>query len=323
MVSNFGSASEMNDTIQKDSLVYYEDVPSKFFISQYISAQLMNLNFVCNDTSKYINGKKPPALIYNPVVAGGTGLDIAYKKYRVAFGLSLPNKNKPDSLFGTTDYIDFRIVSYYTRFGYDLYFQRYSGFYYEDPAIIDTGGVVHQRITRPDLTLFGFGFNAYYIFSKKLSLGASFKQTGRQVRTAGAFLSMLSYYYSGINSNGHLVPEDRLYDFYHVRNLKGGRFNTLVISPGYALSIVKNKFFVTGVLFTGLGYQYQQIEFLNDYLERSSPSFKFNLRLSSGYNGDFFFADVNFSVDFNTIPIQKTDVNIMMYMFRTSVGFRF
>lgn len=123
------------------------------------------------------------------------------------------------------------------------------------------------------------GGNTSYFFNKKFSYAATSFQNGKQLKSAGSFAPMLSYYYTEIDASN--VPE-----------LNGvvSYFANIALAPGYYYNwVIAKNFLVSGGVAFGGGIT------INTSGGRSTTlgMVHGSALLSLGYNSDRFYCGIN------------------------------
>lgn len=105
---------------------------------------------------------------------------------------------------GKTKALDLQIHNYGKKFTFDVFIQRYRGFYAED----ESGNVLALY---PDLKIRQYGAYGQYIFNnKKFSYRAAFNQNEKQLKSAGSFLIGGGVYFSKIESDSSFVHKKEI-----------------------------------------------------------------------------------------------------------------
>jgi hypothetical protein len=231
------------------------------------------------------------------------GIDLSLYDY----GISVKKEEgstKDEELYGKSDYYNFVFYKYSSKYGIDLHYQKYKGFYIDNP--VDFG---YQRgdpeTIRSDLKAISFGINYFYVFSDDFSLSAAFHQLAVQYRWDWSFMLMISMDYTSISSDYSLIPpqEEEYYGKY--AGFSDGRFISLGVSPGIGVTIPLSKFYYfTSAFFFGGGYMNKRYETDTGEFRKNRSFTKANLKLSTGYNDIDIFFGMLFLVDLtSTQPI--------------------
>ena len=197
----------------------------------------------------------------NPISLGGgfmwknTALSLSFG---YGFGF-LRDKEK-----GKTKAFDFQFHSYGRMFLYDIYIQKYRGFYNDDDGIV----------LYPDLKIEQYGLNWQYVFNKKkFSYMAAFDQNERQRKSAGSFLLGGGVYQSKIESDSAFVVDNekvfRKFQF----GLNGGYAHTWVLG---------RRWFVSGSVSVGVNFGTETFGRIFKEPFKISPTVL--SRVAAGYN---------------------------------------
>lgn len=266
------------------------------FVTSYCSAQidsayirpynhkLMLLGYAVKDML-FLSFETPEQeLTYMPnnPVELGLGVAINNTVLCVAYGYGFDFMR--DKELGKTKSFDFQLHDYGRKFVFDLFVQRYKGFYMEDEK------AKKEYVLCPDLRVRQYGANGQYIFNnKRFSYKAAFNQSEKQLRSAGSFLIGAGIYHSKIQSDSSFVYNNR-------RTLENFQFG---ISGGYVYTWVLGKrWHITLATTVGISFGCETFSrFGKDRLEISPTVLP---RFAAAYNHDnwalslSFVANVNF-----------------------------
>lgn len=172
----------------------------------------------------------------NPV---GIGLGVAVNNTVLSFSYSYGFDFMRDRKFGKTKALDFQFHHYGRKFVFDLFVQRYRGFYLEDDKNNFLG-------LFPDLRIRNYGVFGQYVFNnRKFSYRAAFDQNEKQLKSAGSFLLG-----GGVHTTKIYSDTTRFFNDKNVlRNFQFG------VSGGYAyIWAINNKWFVSGSTTVGINF---------------------------------------------------------------------
>lgn len=175
-----------------------------------------------------------------------------------------------DKELGKTESFDFQFHNYGRKFVFDLFVQRYKGFYMEED---NAGG---NFVLCPDLSIRQYGINGQYILnSKRFSYKAAFAQSERQERSAGSVIFGAGIYSTRIYSDSSFVYNDK----HDLSNFQFG------ISAGYAYTWVLGKYwYINGSATVGIHFGSESAKrFGKDKLQVSPTVFP---RIAVGYDRD-------------------------------------
>lgn len=236
---------------------------------------------------------------------------------------SVPVDIKSQQRFGVSEVRDFQLVLLGSRWLADIYTQKYKGFYFSTPGLIVPADQPYPQ--RSDLVTRNIGFSFAYIFNnKKFSLRSAYNFAERQKSSRGSFL--ISYIISSFNvsSDSALVMRPDRSAFGVGSSTEDARFTSLGLAPGYSYNFVFGPFFLNTTLVLGpahywVRYNLQEGQVKNDISINAYSA----VRLGLGYNGDRFFAGLNFASQGRTVRIEQLSFDNANTTVRLVAGFRF
>ncbi|OHD65392.1 MAG: hypothetical protein A2176_15675 [Spirochaetes bacterium RBG_13_51_14] len=193
-------------------------------------------------------------------------------------------------------------ASYFSRvFGAELFYKRY-GRYYIANSPYGIGRVWNNANSGSRMETESAGLNLFLFMKDLTSLNesysyqASFEQTEKQARSAGAFMIIAGADYSRLDSGLPVVPEYArlLMMFLNLYGITGWRFIGFSFGAGFAYTLVlAGDFFIAPVI--GLAVHPYQMEFFTGTGTKKDfriDSLKGFGRICAGYNGELFFTSV-------------------------------
>lgn len=308
-----GFAQDGNDSVRQKYIHTFEE-----YFSAWPVVKKRTLAFQAaqkNDRSNRVN------FLPNDSYSIGAGAYVFDVTVELAF--AIPIEEKSYFLYGRSDALDVGLNALARAWGADLYYQKYRGFYADDPSIDYTGGQPYPQ--RRDILTRNFGITGFYIFNrKKFSFQSAFNFSERQVKSSGSFLI------SGAINSFKLTADSAVLDASYRNEFGEGsafedlRYVTVSLMPGYAYHFIYRYFFVNAALMAGPGhnwinYKNQNGSGKNDITFNSLLS----LRIGAGYNGKRFFAGIAYmrqwrNVDFGNIYFTNSST-----VFRVLAGYRF
>lgn len=241
---------------QVDS-TYIGSIEKKFAIKGYFGQSFVMLMHRAGNNDDYTYAPNNPISMGGGFMWKNTALSLSF-----GYGFSfLRDKER-----GKTKAFDFQFHSYGRMFTYDIYIQKYKGFYNDDKGII----------LYPDLKIEQYGLNWQYVFNKrKFSYMAAFDQNERQRKSAGSFLLGGGVYQSKIESDSAFVVDDKKV----FRNFQFG------LNTGYAHTwVLGRRWFVSGSLSMGINFGTEKFNKIFKQPFEVSPSIL--TRIAAGYNRD-------------------------------------
>ncbi|MBL7896065.1 MAG: DUF4421 family protein [Bacteroidia bacterium] len=277
---------------------------------------------IFNVSSRKKNGEN---FNWKPSIPGVVGAAIRIKKVYVSAAFKLPSDKTLIKQYCDTKYTDIFINIQGRITSWGFFYRDYKGYYLKDYGKFysnwneDSLGYPKSN----NLHVIEGGLNIGFNFNKNFSLNAAFAQSERQKKSAGSFLMNISERYQRIETDTNIVPPGQKDNYPNLDRLQAGDFLTTLISFGAGYQFVMGKFHLTPVLLAGTGVQFQS------YVQSSFKRFWINVptyvngRAQFGYNGDNFFANVIYGIEFNTIPIKESRIRLYYQNIEFGLGIRF
>lgn len=262
---------------------------------------------------------------YQPAMPGVSGIALKIKKVYISAAIQLPASENLKKTYGSSKFrnININIHGRVTQWG--LFYRDYKGFYltnyqkYYPNHNVDSLGYPKS----PGLRIIESGLNFGINFNRNFSMNAAFSQGERQKRGAGSFLMGFSERYQRIDADTSFVPAGQGDKYPNLNKLQYGNFYSTIISMGAGYQFVIRKFHFTPIIMLGTGFQIQS------YAQTKRNKLRFNyltyanLKGQFGYNGDHFFANVIYGIEFNSIPITESRIRLIHKWFEVGAGIRF
>jgi len=187
--------------------------------------------------------------------------------------------NEDDEIKGKTKFVNFGTRFYLGRFMQNFQYRTTKGFFVEDLDFPDT-----DLFVASDLRVGKLGGSTAYILNPDFSFRAIFKQNEWQMKSAGSFVPILSYYWTRISDK---EPEtDTFFD--------------ITLGPSYYYNlIVKKDFLVSAGAHIGLGYNSTKLSFSDGMPSQRFEGLTYTteLKVAFGYNTTHFFTGMNITFD--------------------------
>ncbi len=241
---------------------------------------------------------------YSANVPLSLGASIHYKSFGISYSQEMDN-SEDDSKYGKTKYTDIQLYYHQKKIGYELYYQKYKGYYLEDSKKFGFENSDSNTI-RPDIKTQNIGFNIIYVFSKKYSTQTLFNQSTNQKKLNWTFLMMGSFNQLRLNSNRNLIPDTEAIFYGENNSFRGGTYNVVAISPGLAIIAPFHNFYISSALITGYGFSQSNNQYLNENKKSGEAFIKINLKFGAGYNGKRIFTGMATSLD-SLVPMKSGD----------------
>lgn len=265
------------------------------------------------------------AFTWKPAMPGIVGAAIKIKKVYISAAVQLPGSNHYKQKYGDSKSRNIYVNIQGRTLLWTLFYRDYKGFYLSDyqKHVPNWNQDSLGFPKSPNLRVIEGGVNLGFNFNKNFSMAAAFSQTERQKKGAGSFLMGISERYQHIEGDTNIVPLSEEIHYPSLSRLKQGNFFSTIISLGAGYQFVVKKFHFTPIVMLGSGVQIQS------YTQTNHTKLRFNLptyalgRAQIGYNGDHFFTNVIYSLEFNSIPIRESRIRLVHNWIEFGVGMRF
>jgi hypothetical protein len=257
---------------------------------------------------------------YN-IGAGGS-----FKSFLLQGSVRIPGTYKDETKYGKTKYTDLQLAMYRNKFGGNIYYKKYSGFYMAKPNnIFSEWEPSAPHPLRGDIELTNIGGEAYYVFNdQKYSISAACKLTEIQKKNAGTSLVIYNVSYLGLNADSSLIPSNQHAYYNTLSEITGGDFFFTNLLYGYSyFFVLKKYFYITPFLFAGPGYVEKNYKTDAGRLKTKDMMFQGNFRLRAGYNGNNFLAGLIFDGNAYLMPEKEIRLQSTIITITVFAGYRF
>ena len=268
---------------------------------------------------------------YYPNVRSAVGLAFFYGMNGFAINYNFDNTDPLRvQTYGRTRYVDLNFNTYDVRFGYDLLYQSYRGFFVARPQNIfyPTQAVSEPYPSRADILLRNAGINLWHVYNwAKFSMPAAFAQVRRQKRSAGSPLHLITAFYTTIRGDSAIQSPAAFGASVGADSggpaFSRGRYLTLSFAPGYGYTVVVGHFYASAVAFVGPGLQLQQVGLAgrDDYY--LSTILRTQLRGAIGFDKNRWFGSAQLLYDRNRNYLEGLRLQITNNGFTLQAGYRF
>lgn len=168
----------------------------------------------------------------------------------------------------------------------------------------------------------------YIVNSSTYSYRASMYQSEYQLKTAGSVLFRFEPFYRNLGTkSGSVIPEayDLPQRFEHLTGLEYVKAPGLLFMPGYGINIVvpNSRFFISPILFAGMGVAYNTYEATNGKRSFSNAEYAANFLLNAGYNGTRSYTKFLFTWSGAYAALEPAYLTSSNLTFMLSYGIRF
>jgi hypothetical protein len=293
---------------------YIQRYPHHFFLWPVLKQRALRFDVKNTNTKDEIQFEP------NNSYSLGFGAYIFDLSFEVTFAIPINEKSK--KIYGESKARDLQINTLSRKWGADLYWQKYQGFYYDDGEFRPDDVPYPQR---SDITTRNFGFTGLYVFNDtKYSLRSAFNFSERQVKSGGSWLVSGTVNSFKLSADSAVIGPSHRDDFGPGSAFEELRYTTLSIAPGYAYNFIYRNFFASSALMLGPAHNWTYYK-EEDKEERNDIRFNLyaGLRLGIGYSTDRFFAGVNFVTQTRAVRFEELQVRSSTSTFRMLIGYRF
>jgi hypothetical protein len=315
--------------LQRDSLSKYprEDRFDHSYIedeSRFLTPRL----FLVQDNQPIavrVDGQPFRSLIYQPNLPFAVGAGLFYRWFGLQVGFPIQAFARPEGSRGYTRAFVLNVNSYLRRYGFDVHYTRYNGFYLSNPGQVVPALSTPPYPIRSDLRSESIGGNFVFVFNhRKFSFRAAFIQTERQLKTAGSFLLQPTFNYIRFAGDSALTAVRGL-SFNGAPaglGLRSGISLSAGVNFGYARTLVMSKrFYGMMAVLPGITLGTHSYTLDDNEVRRST---RFNVRGhfrgAIGYNGERWFGGLASTVDLYDIRVTP-DLALSYAVVRTQLFF--
>lgn len=311
--SQFNQARQRRDSVRA---IYIEEFPDDFSIWPLLKYRA--LTFSIQDKKQ-----KEPAVVFNPNNDFKLGAGFYLFELSFEVSLSVPIAVRDEAIYGESKATDLQINMLTKSFGLDLYYQKYAGFYKDDPSIKIPPGDSYP--IRPDIDTRNFGLSAFYVWNnKKFSIRSSYNYADRQKKSAGSFILYGTINAFSVTGDSAILSTPTQEEFGVGSDFVRLRYTTFSLAPGYSYNLVLKRVFFNGTFAIGpahhwVYYRGEEGKGHHDIVFNSS----YTLRLAAGYSGHRFFTGAGVVIQSRTVKFQDVRFENSTSVFRLLVGYRF
>ncbi len=306
-------SGQLNDSIRS---IYIKSYPDKFFLWPVLKQR--SLAFSLEDPLP--NGKR---VEFKPNNSYGLGLGLYVFDLGVEVVFAIPVAASKEATFGKTKATDLQLNILSKRWGADILYQRYKGFYIANPNSPVLANAAYPQ--RPDIVTENFGVAGVYAFNpNRFSLRSSFTFADRQLKSSGAFLLSAAFNSFQIEADSAILDPANAALLGITNSFQALDYRTYAIAPGYSYNFEKKNFFFSILL--AIGPAIQEFHFRDisgvDHSDTKVNSF-FDGRLAIGYSNDRFFAGITAANQIRNVVFENVRFGSSSSTFRILFGWRF
>ncbi len=289
---------------------YIEKFPDKFFVWPLFKKRSLSFDIRNGDNEK---------IKYKPNSAFSLGIGVYLFEIAAEISFTLPINEKSQSAYGSTDAREFHANFIGNNWGVDVFRQKYSGFYFNDPS--GSPGIV---IKRPDIDLTNTGINGIYAFNKKkFSLRSAYNYSERQVKSGGSIIITGNLNTFRLSADSVILTK-KSSSSSNDSNLLLMRYTTISVAGGYTYTLVYRSFFLNGALSVGPAHNWILYSRPSgtEYYDVAVNTYS-DIRVAIGYNSDRVFGGMSLVtqsryIRFDDIRFANTNTFVKLM-----IGYRF
>jgi hypothetical protein len=295
---------------------YIKSYPDHFFIWPVLKQRKLDFEL------RNVDGRKS-TLQYksNKPYSLGVGMYLFELGFELAFAVPLDEQSK--RIYGESKSRDIQLNILGKKWGADLAYQRYSGFYIEDENNPLPANTPH--IQRPDIVTRNTSFTINRTFnSNKFSFRSAYNFAERQLTSAGSPIVFASFDNVVTKGDSAIIGGRFAPEFAESSRINYIRSNNLGVAPGYTYSLIFKGFFINGGLAVGPAHNWLKYQ-TEDGTEQTKLRFSAFVaaRIALGYNGDKFFGGLTFMNQGRNVKFDNVQLSNSQSAFKVLVGYRF
>jgi len=313
-----GSESLKAVSDDKDSVrrYYIKQFPDYFFLYPVLKQRTLNFELAKIDRTSL--------LTYKPNNTYSLGLGVYLFEVGLEVGFAIPLKEQSIDRYGDSFARDIQLNVLTKRWGVDVFYQRYSGFYIIDKEYEPLATEPFPQ--RPDIATKNFGVTGHYVFNnQKFSFRSAYNYSERQLYSKGSFLLFAALNTFRVAADSSIVEHDRQDSFGTHVDFVRLRYTTFSIAPGYTFSLTYNHFFLNTTLALGPAHHWINYDLEN----KPSPQHDIAInsfvggRVAIGYNGYRVFGGISFISQGSSLKFEDVSFRNNNSVFKILVGYRF
>jgi hypothetical protein len=295
---------------------YVRSYPDHFFVWPVLKQRKLDFEMQSvkgDKTTLQYKANKPYSL--------GIGMYLFELGFEIAFAVPLDEQSK--RIFGDSHARDIQLNILGKKWGVDLFYQRYSGFYIDDADSPVPANTPYPQ--RPDIVSRNIGLSVNRIFnSDRFSFRSAYNFAERQLASSGSLIVFASFDNIIVKGDSAIIGRRYLNEFEESSAINHIRSSNFGIAPGYTYSLIFKGFFINGALALGPANNWAKFN-RDDGTDESA--FRFSLfiaaRISLGYNGDKFFGGLTFMNQGRNVKYENIQLSNYQSAFKILIGFRF
>ena len=317
-ISLFSSAQlkEYYKKYNKQDTSYIKPLKHRFMVSPAISLRTGSIAI----KSKEANAEN---VVYRPNIPARIGLGGVLEGVYLGFSLKMPSYiNNKGNTEVTSWY--FSTQTKFLNWGLDFYWLGNRGLYFaNNKKLFVEGAQKNLKYFRPDISTLDVGLSTHMIFSEKFSLKAALQLSEKQIKSAGGFAVKIDMNYSNFRSDSSIVPYFQREYYDDISEFIRGNYYNIRLRPGYGYTFVKKDFYVSSLIYAGIGFQMYNHSSLEKrkYGLGIVPSYR--AEFAVGYDREDVFIKLSSYYDNTRTKVKNFVFLRNQLMFSVTAGFRF
>ena len=226
-----------------------------------------------------------------------------------------------DTQKGQSEFSDFQLGYHNTKWGLDLFYQEYKGFYISNTAAI--GGSTNTYYTFPDLQFRHYALMGRWAFDNQgFSISNLMNQPEQIKKTAGSYFIIAGVRHHTLESDSSsIIPTQYNGINTDMDDLRSVRTHSVNLGLGAGKYWVSDSHFFIGAVFDLLGtYGLYSYKLVSSEFSSSYATISFNLKPGLGYSGENFRTGVSVSQEMTTLKglnssfIKPTANQVLIYL---------
>ncbi len=303
---------QSQDSVHNKYIKSYSD---KFFLWPVLKQR--TLSFEIQNPKQLGN-----SVNFKPNNAYGVGLGMYLFDLGIELVFAVPVEHDKEVSRGKTTAQDIQLNIISRKWGGDIFYQRYNGFYLDNPDSPLKAGAYPQR---PDVQTQNIGATAFYVFnSGKFSLRSAFTFADRQLKSSGSFLFSTGFNAFRFTADSVIVNNHYATRIGLINPFTQLDHQTLSFAPGYSYNLIIKKFFINGTFSVGPAIQWISYEDASDNrVSHTTVNTFADFRIAMGYSTDRFFTGVTFAAQTRNARFEDIQFSNSSSTYRLLFGFRF
>lgn len=263
---------------------------------------------------------------WKPNVRALTGVDAAIRGF-LTLGIGWANNVASDqaTIYGDSTYTDYRIGINFPWLHGEANYQLYKGMYLDNTTQINPAITSGVKIQDKEFQSGNISLNATVIKEPKdFSYVAAIGQSERQESSGGSLLFGLALSQTTYDSPTGLIPTAIRSHYGEDQNIKNAKFYSGTLKIGYGYTFVGSKYwFFSMALSVGAGGGYRQYTDGITTSSSSAATYKGDLLVSFGYNGEKFLAAFILTADNTEYTTQSLQLPTLIADGKFALGWHF